>query len=224
MTEENASAKGAVDGTQADNGTGNEGDKAISNADAKALPWVQELAKEAKELRQWKAEQLAEKEKAEENAKVEAAKAKGDFDAALAEIKAASEKRIAETEAKASEAHKKALAAEIKAALLATGANVTPGFVKVALAEYDPEKHESAEALAEALSKDSSYAGFYVDGERKPKIPPVKTPTNNGTGALTNDQIRVLKASDKREDRAKATKYLADYFDEHGSLPPGYIT
>jgi hypothetical protein len=187
------------------------------NSQAKDLPWVKELQKKAAKLQRLEEELETGKLRAGEAAKAAEIKKAEDEKRYEDALKLKDE----EAASKIAALEKKALKAELSTALLGKGAKNSDGFFKVALAEYDSEKHESIEAYADSLKE--TYAEFFTDG-RTPLTPPGRPPATIGSGTLTNEQIRALKTSDKREDRAKAVTYLEDYYDKNGKFPDGYVT
>lgn len=178
----------------------------------KSEQWFKDLTSEVSSLRAWKKAREESDSEAEKAAELEKAKAAADFDKALL-LK----------DQEVSEAKERALKAEVKAALVTSGARITDAFVKVAMAEYDGSKYESIEGFAEALKEREDYAPFFTAHDKRPIHPgPGKTPIS-GQQTISNDQLIAWKKSGDREERQKATKYLTEYFDAHGNFPPGYL-
>ena len=217
-TEEYKALQTKFEALQAEYKTLQEESSDLSNADLKKDPTVKRVTAELKEMRDWKTNKEA------EEAKAKADKEKADQDAA---IKAAEEaKDFEKAEALRKQNEKDAAAAKeiqnLKLKLALSNKGFIPRGVDLLSGEYTEAKG-TIEEYAEAVLKDEANKLFLTgDNERKKKNPPGKTTTNDLSGQLTNEEIRALKRSDKIEDRRKGQKYLEDYWDEHGSLPPGY--
>jgi hypothetical protein len=196
----------------------NPGDPSI-NAQAKQLAWVKSLQQDSARLKALEADVAAKESSAAEAARLEQIKlAEGEK-----RYEDAMKLKDAEAQTKIDALEKKVLKAELSTALLGKGSKNSDGFFKVAMAEYDSTKHASIDAYAESLKTNETYAGFFGESQAPP-TPPGKLPATGGTGTLTNEQIKALKKSDKQEERSKAIRYLEDWWDKNGSLPPGYVS
>lgn len=227
MPEPTPGAKGAAEGAPAQGDPENKGtpepisgvdDDELSNAAWKGHPLTQKLTQQIADLQRKEADRQAAKEAEERQKEIEEAKAKDDFEKA-------SKLQADEADRKVRAAELRAQTAEIKSALLSRGANATNGLVKVALAEWDPEKHATVEALIDDLAENSDYAPFFAAEEppkRQPLEPPGKTPTNGGSMQWSKaqiEQVRGMELSNDRAERKKARKLLHDYYEAHGSYP-----
>jgi hypothetical protein len=210
-----ATGTGAGSEDQADAGQ-NTGD--LSNREAKDLPWVKDL-----KVRAARADAL-EKEIADRKV----ADKKAEDDAAIK--KAEDAKNYEEAQRLRDEAHQAEIDAlkrknttfELKAALAAEGFGKRG--IDFLATEYSAKEHPDIADYVKTVTEAEENKVFLKEaGERKPLDAMGKLPANTGSSNLSNDQIRALKASDDPNDRAKGRKYLEDYYDKHGSLPPGYV-
>ena len=174
------------------------------NTQAKELPWVKEMASELTTLRA----ERAERQRVEDEAKQKKLEEEGKFKEALQVEKD-----------RASKAEQNALSANIKAALHAKGAKVTDGLVKVAVAEYDSEKHESFDLFADSILKDENYAGFLPTAQEEPGKPKPPVKASTGDNSVPIEQVKTWEKSTNRDDRQKARDFLRTYRLEHGKYP-----
>ena len=149
--------------------------------------------------------------KAKADAELEKATAAKDYEKALELQKATSLEEINTLKSNA-------LNAEMKAELLSKGAQLTDGLLKVAVAEYDPEKFESIADFAMSLKEDEVYKSFFFDSiicEVKEDLPGSKV-----TGGKTDwNQVKAWEKSKDRAERQKAREILADYRKVHSKYP-----
>ena len=183
----------------------------ISNSEAKKLPWVREMAAKLKALETRETERAEADKKAKADAELEKATAAKDYEKALELQKATSLEEINTLKSNA-------LNAEMKAELLSKGAQLTDGLLKVAVAEYDPEKFESIADFATSLKEDDVYKSFFSDSttrEVKEDLPGSKV-----TGGKTDwNQVKAWEKSNDRAERQKAREILADYRKVHNKYP-----
>lgn len=182
------------------------------NAQAKALPWVQDLMKKAKDGEDLKAQQ----EQAKVDAEQKRLKDAGLFDEAAKlhkdTIDALESKHTAELQNR-----------DLTTELLKAGFT-NEIFLKGSVLGYNAENNGSILEYVAALATDEANKAFLGSGVpvRDPKDPP--TPAGTSGSSLGNAQLRALANSDKPEDRLKAATYLKDYVNAHkGQFPSGYI-
>jgi hypothetical protein len=182
----------------------------LSNADAKNLPWVQEMGKELKALREEKAARLAAEEQSRKEAEIKKAEAEGRYEDAMkakqAEIDSINAKYKTELTQR-----------DVTAELLKAGfKNET--FLRGAVTGYDAEKSTIADYVAE-LAKDEANKMFLGEAVAPVLTPPTGSPGTGPPKALTVEQLHALENSTDREERKKAREYLRQYREKHGKYP-----
>lgn len=179
---------------------------AISNSEAKNLPWVQELMRKSAELDQFKNQQ----EEARAAAEVERAKAEGDYKKAL-ELEQA---KVAKIEA---DAAARVQALELETEFVKAGL-ADPRAVKIFAEDYNKET-ETISAFVARLKADETNAAYFRDLQKRQAHDP--PPTSGGGGPVMSiaEYRTSLKSGDPAK-RAKAAAFSAAYWDEHGEMPP----
>jgi hypothetical protein len=183
----------------------------FSNSDVKNHPLFQKLTGELAALQRADFERKEAAAQAEKQALLEKAKSEERYEDAL---RIQQETAAAEVEA----LKQTALAAEMKAALLAQGAKASQGFFKVAMAEYNAETHGDVETYAESLKANEEYSVFFADQSRQALAAPGKLSAPGNSAVLTREQLRALEQSDEPEKRLQAINYKQAYFERHGSF------
>jgi hypothetical protein len=185
--------------------------KEQTNADLKSAPWVQEMAAELKALRAEKAEQERKKLEADKQTEIDLATKEQDYNRAL-------QLQTEQSEAKVKAAESKALFAEIKTALVSKGAKPTAdGLFKVAMAEYNPEKHKTVEAFAEQLKINDAYAVFFLDASRQVIPAPIGAPVN--PMSVDWAQVKAWETGTDKEKQKEARRLIGEYRNAHGKYP-----
>jgi len=203
-------AKGTGDHDKAENQEDTQ-DQSPTNADAKKLPWVREMAEELNALRQEKiARKEADDAKAREAA-IKDAEAKGKFEEALALQKAEFESDRASFKAQL-------LQRDLTTELLDVGfSKRTAAFLT---SEYDAEKHGDPTAYAKTCLEDEGNAQFLIqqsEDPTKPKPPPKVT--KGKAGSTDWEQVKAWEKGDDREKRIEARALISAYNKEHGEYP-----
>jgi hypothetical protein len=189
----------------------------LTNREAKDLEWVKQLKAKAARVDQLEREK-AEREEASKKAAQEA------------EIKRAEDaKNYEEANRLRDEVYKAEIdklkrqntTSELKAQLAAK--DFGERGIDLLAIEYNPETHGDIGDYVKAVTENEANKVLLKDtSTRTPLDPMGKLPGSGGSSVLNNDQIKALTKSDKPEERAKGLKYLEDYYDKHGGLPPGY--
>ena len=195
---------------------------AISNSEAKQLPWVVQMGQDNKALRsELEAIKAAQKEARQ---KTEIAKALGEeqYQDALKiqQEKAQSEIDAAKSEAESAKAE--ALKHQMKSAILSVDGIATDGFVKVAMAEYNPETHDSIDNYVLSLKESTDYGQFFTMGKSgvAKRLDGTQGVTvTKGNGTYNRAQLDAMLKSGDSEQMQKAADYNKKHYIEHGSLP-----
>jgi hypothetical protein len=193
-----------IPGTETAPPTPTPGIAPLSNADIKAHPWLKEQLTELVTLRKEKEARVKSEADAEQAKLLE----KGEFEKALS-----LEREKRET------AEKNALRAEIRAALIARGADAgSEGLFKVATAEYDATQHETIDIFADALKAGKVYAAFFADqGRQAPPDPPGKPPAGGNT--YNWKEVQAWETGPDRLKRIEARKLINEYKQVNGKYP-----
>jgi hypothetical protein len=189
----------------------------LTNREAKDLEWVKQLKAKAARVDQLEREK-AEREEASRKAAQEA------------EIKRAEDaKNYEEANRLRDEAYKAEIEAlkkqnttsELKAQLAAK--DFGERGIDLLAIEYNPETHGDISDYVKSVTENEANKVLLKDtATRTPLDPMGRLPGSGGSSVLNNDQIKALIKSDKPEERTKGLKYLEDYYDKNGGLPPGY--
>ena len=213
MATQDVGAIGAAEGTdlvQSDPNQTKQDD--LSNADVKSNPLFLKVTKELAELRRAEEERAAAQDREQRDAALKLAQEEKRYEDALKLHREDADREL-------SELRNKALFAEIKATLLSKGAKASDGFYKVAMAEYDPEKHTSLDALADYLKTSEMYSQFFVSNQRAPLVPPSGQPVSSAMNANW-DEVKTWETSNDKTLRAKARTLLREYREQNGGKYP----
>jgi hypothetical protein len=189
----------------------------LSNAEAKDLKWVQELkarAARADKLEREIADRDAAAKKAEEDAAIAKATAEQDW-------KKASELKDEQYQKEIDKLKRLNTTSELKAKLASK--DFSERGIDLLATEYNAETHGEITDYVKAVVENEENKVLLKSSAARTALDPMgKLPASATSSVLNNEQIKALVNGDKREDRAKGLKYLEDYYDKHGGLPPGY--
>jgi hypothetical protein len=181
----------------------------LSNSDVKNHPLFQKVAAELAEKNKADREREEAEAKAKAEKAEEEAKAKGDYEEAL---------RLRDEQVKAAET--RATTKEIEAELVKAGCIVTPGFLKVSVAEFGLSDEKDVAQFVSSMKSDEGYSEFFASKDKtalRQKAPVVKGVQN--TSKLSTKQALEMEKSDDPAQRKQANQYLDAYYRQHGKFP-----
>lgn len=219
--EPNAQKDDPADGTPTNNdNSDNDKTPEITNAAAKALPWVRDMVKELGEYKRREIERTAAEtaSKAEKEAKELEAKQ---------QYEAAAQKRVdaalaVEREKLAKEHSAKERQLEAKAALAMAGFK-NQKFIRMTVGELGED--EDINAFVKRIIEEPESAPFLLATSENKSAFSAPPRSNNSSVIFTKEKLtdwsEAMKAdgTPDKEKQAAAIKYKRDYWDKHKSLP-----
>lgn len=183
---------------------------AISNADAKSLPWVKDMASELAHLKKEKADNAAAVAKTEQDAKIKKAAEEGRFEEAQ---KLFDQQMEQKDKTHAAELQTR----DLKTSLLqANFKNKT--FIEGAISGYNSESGTIDEYVA-ALAADEANAAFLTTAQLEASKPsPPGKPALNG-GKTNWDEVKNMELNGTPEQKKKAREQIAEHRRQTGEYP-----